>query len=145
MWHSIRRWLGWAMNDLLPAARNRPTGQAVHLRYEKAGLVLYDAPVPWNADAAVVEVLLRLPPAGRQKADYLLRVVVADMPAYDAFYKRLTATIALRNVTSRFAMERIKSTTAFPIDVTTRERVPAKDGNSLHNGKVREKGRVTFA
>ena len=74
MWHSIRRWLDWVMNDLIRAARSRPTGQAVHLRYEKAGLVLYDAPVPWNADAAVVEVLLRLPPAGRQKADYLLRV-----------------------------------------------------------------------
>ena len=78
MWHSIRRWLGWAMNDLLPAARSRPTGQAVHLRYEKAGLVLYDAPVPWNADAAVVEVLLRLPPAARHKADFLLRVPGRD-------------------------------------------------------------------
>jgi hypothetical protein len=62
------------MNDLLPAARSRPSGQAVHLRYEKAGLVLYDAPVPWNADAAVVEVILRLPPAARQKTDYLFRV-----------------------------------------------------------------------
>lgn len=78
MWHSIRRWLGWAMNDLLPAARARPSGQAVHLRYEKAGLVLYDAPVPWNADAAVVEVILRLPPAARQKADFLLRVPGRD-------------------------------------------------------------------
>jgi Lrp/AsnC family transcriptional regulator len=47
--------------------------------------------------------------------DYLLRVVVADMPAYDAFYKRLIAAIPLKNVTSRFAMEKIKSTTALPI------------------------------
>lgn len=48
--------------------------------------------------------------------DYLLRVVVPDMPAYDAFYKRLVAAIpSLRNVTSRFAMERVKSTTALPI------------------------------
>jgi Lrp/AsnC family transcriptional regulator len=47
--------------------------------------------------------------------DYMLRVVVSDMPAYDAFYKRLIATVSLKNVTSRFAMERIKSETAYLI------------------------------
>ena len=47
--------------------------------------------------------------------DYMLRVVVPDIQAYDAFYKRLIATVPLKNVTSRFAMERIKSTTALPI------------------------------
>jgi len=47
--------------------------------------------------------------------DYMLRVVVADMAAYDAFYKRLIETIPLKNVTSRFAMERIKATTAYPV------------------------------
>lgn len=47
--------------------------------------------------------------------DYMLRVVVADMAAYDAFYKRLIGRFPLKNVTSRFAMERIKSTTAFAI------------------------------
>ncbi|MFL9825505.1 Lrp/AsnC family transcriptional regulator [Rhodoplanes sp. SY1] len=47
--------------------------------------------------------------------DYMLRVVVADMHAYDRFYKQLIATVPLKNVTSRFAMERIKSTTVLPI------------------------------
>ena len=47
--------------------------------------------------------------------DYMLRVVVHDMPSYDTFYKKLIATVPLKNVTSRFAMERIKSTTALPI------------------------------
>jgi Lrp/AsnC family transcriptional regulator len=47
--------------------------------------------------------------------DYMLRVVVADIAGYDAFYKKLIATVPLKNVTSRFAMERIKSTTALPI------------------------------
>ncbi|EJW13308.1 Transcriptional regulator, AsnC family [Rhodovulum sp. PH10] len=47
--------------------------------------------------------------------DYMLRVVVADMAAYDAFYKRLIETVPLKNVTSRFAMERVKSTTAYPV------------------------------
>jgi Lrp/AsnC family transcriptional regulator len=47
--------------------------------------------------------------------DYMLRVVVPDIAGYDAFYKRLITTVPLKNVTSRFAMERIKSTTALPI------------------------------
>jgi Lrp/AsnC family transcriptional regulator len=47
--------------------------------------------------------------------DYMLRVVVPDMQAYDGFYKRLIGTVPLKNVTSRFSMETIKSTTALPI------------------------------
>src|ERR1700674_1218862 len=47
--------------------------------------------------------------------DYMLRVVVADIAGYDKFYKRLIAAVPLKNVTSRFAMEKIKSTTALPI------------------------------
>ena len=48
--------------------------------------------------------------------DYLLRVVVADMAAYDGFYRRFVAAVpSLRKVTGRFAMERVKATTALPI------------------------------
>jgi Lrp/AsnC family transcriptional regulator len=47
--------------------------------------------------------------------DYLLRAVVADMADYDRFYKKLIEEFQLKNVTSRFAMERIKSTTAFRV------------------------------
>ena len=47
--------------------------------------------------------------------DYMLRVVVADMQSYDTFYKKLIAAAPLKNVTSRFAMEKIKSTTLLPI------------------------------
>jgi Lrp/AsnC family transcriptional regulator, cysteine-sensing transcriptional activator len=47
--------------------------------------------------------------------DYMLRVVVADIASFDGFYKRLIANVPLKNVTSRFAMEKIKSTTALPI------------------------------
>jgi Lrp/AsnC family transcriptional regulator len=47
--------------------------------------------------------------------DYMLRVVVPDIAGYDAFYKKLIAAVPLKNVTSRFAMEKIKSTTALPI------------------------------
>jgi Lrp/AsnC family transcriptional regulator len=47
--------------------------------------------------------------------DYVLRVVVADMRSYDLFYKKLIGAVALKNVTSRFAMEKIKSVTAVPV------------------------------
>jgi Lrp/AsnC family transcriptional regulator len=47
--------------------------------------------------------------------DYLLRVVVTDMAAYDAFYRRLIAAIPLKNVSSRFAMEHLKAETVLPI------------------------------
>jgi Lrp/AsnC family transcriptional regulator len=48
-------------------------------------------------------------------SDYLMRVAVADMPAYDAFYKRLIAAVPIKKVTSRFSVERVKWTTAYPI------------------------------
>lgn len=48
--------------------------------------------------------------------DYMLRVVVPDIAAYDAVYKRLIRKIDLTDVSSSFAMERIKYTTALPLD-----------------------------
>lgn len=54
------------------------------------------------------------------EVDYMLRVAVADMAAYDAFYQRLTEKVMLKNVTSHFAMERIKSSTAYPVDTMNR-------------------------
>ena len=48
--------------------------------------------------------------------DYLLRVVVSSIEAYDRFYKNLVDRIELSNVTSSFAMEQMKYTTALPID-----------------------------
>jgi Lrp/AsnC family transcriptional regulator len=50
------------------------------------------------------------------QVDYLLRVVVPDIERYDAFYKRLIARIELSDVSSAFAMEQIKYTTALPLD-----------------------------
>ena len=41
--------------------------------------------------------------------DYVLHVVVPDIAAYDGFYRRLIEALPLRNVTSRFAMERMKA------------------------------------
>ena len=48
--------------------------------------------------------------------DYLLKIVVPDIAAYDAVYKRLIALADLTDVSSSFAMETIKYTTALPVD-----------------------------
>lgn len=52
--------------------------------------------------------------------DYLLHVAVADMAAFDAFYRRLSDTIPLKNVTSHFSMERLHFTTAYPVNTSAR-------------------------
>lgn len=48
--------------------------------------------------------------------DYLLRVVVPDIQAFDAFYKKLISKIDLSDVSSSFAMGQIKYTTALPLE-----------------------------
>ena len=52
--------------------------------------------------------------------DYLLRIAVPDMTEFDTLYKRLTDAVPIKNVTSHFAMERMKFTTAYPVDTTRR-------------------------
>lgn len=47
--------------------------------------------------------------------DYLMRVVVPDIAAYDAFYKKLISRIEITKVSSSFAMEQMKYTTALPL------------------------------
>jgi Lrp/AsnC family transcriptional regulator len=75
-----------------------------------------------TAIAALPEVMDFYRMAG--DVDYMLRVAVADMAAYDEFYKRLISIVSLKNVTSRFAMERIKATTAYPVPPAPKEGRP---------------------
>ena len=49
------------------------------------------------------------------QVDYLLRVVVPDIDAYDRFYKKLIAAAKLKDVSSTFAIEQIKYTTKLPL------------------------------
>jgi Lrp/AsnC family transcriptional regulator len=49
------------------------------------------------------------------QVDYLLKIVVPDIAAYDRFYKKLVSRIDIADVSSAFAMERIKETTALPL------------------------------
>src|ERR1700733_7229099 len=63
--------------------------------------------------AAMPEVMALYRMAG--DIDYLLQVAVADMAEFDAFYKRLIDVGPMKNVSSRFAMERMKHSTAYPL------------------------------
>jgi hypothetical protein len=75
MWPWIKRWRDWAMRELWPLYRTGPQPQALHYSYEKAGLTLHDQPIPWNAEAVLVEALVHLPAgAVRRKADFKLRL-----------------------------------------------------------------------
>ncbi len=48
--------------------------------------------------------------------DYMLKVLVKDMKAYDLFYKKLVSNVDIANVTTNFAMEQIKYTTELPVN-----------------------------
>ena len=48
--------------------------------------------------------------------DYLMKIVVPDIAAYDRVYQRLIRSVDLSDVSSSFAMEELKNTTALPLD-----------------------------
>jgi Lrp/AsnC family transcriptional regulator len=48
--------------------------------------------------------------------DYLMRIVVPDIDAYDVVYKRLIASCEFQDVSASFALETIKYTTALPLN-----------------------------
>lgn len=74
MRRSIKRWLGWAMSELLPAPRPRPQPKPVHIRYEVGGLSVLGTPVPWNAEMVIVEIAARLPANAKLRSDYTFRI-----------------------------------------------------------------------
>ncbi len=53
--------------------------------------------------------------------DYLMRVVVPNIAEFDKFYKRLISSVDIYDVSSSFAMERIKYTTALPLQYALEE------------------------
>src|SRR5437867_4797821 len=75
MWPWIKRWRDWVMNDLLPTYRIGAQPRALHFSFEKAGLTIHDQPIPWNAEAVLVEALVcASTPGQRRKGDFQLRV-----------------------------------------------------------------------
>jgi hypothetical protein len=80
MWPWIKRWRDWAMHDLWPLYRIGLQPRPMHFRYEKAGRIVDEQPIPWNAEAVLVEALVRLPKSNpRRKADFQLRVPGQDL------------------------------------------------------------------
>jgi Lrp/AsnC family transcriptional regulator len=47
--------------------------------------------------------------------DYVLRVRVKDVPAYDRFYQRLIDKVKIADVSASFVMEDVKDTTVLPV------------------------------
>ncbi|HLW65826.1 MAG TPA: hypothetical protein VKS79_10940 [Gemmataceae bacterium] len=102
----MKRWRDWLMNDLRPLLRLGPKPQALHFSYEKAGLVLHDPYVPWNADAILVEATLRLPASARRKTDFQLRLperepILADSLRAEESGERYRLLFRFSNVPSR--------------------------------------------
>ena len=50
------------------------------------------------------------------EVDYVLQVLVPDIAGYDRFYRRLISFVDLNDVSSSFVMERLKETTAIPVE-----------------------------
>lgn len=48
--------------------------------------------------------------------DYMLKVVCSSISDYDRIYKKIIRSVKIKDISSFFAMEQIKSTTAIPID-----------------------------
>ncbi len=57
------------------------------------------------------------------EVDYLLKVVVPDIEAYDEFYKKLVSNNEIEDVSSTFAMEAIKETTNMPLSYIVLEKL----------------------
>src|SRR5262249_41791183 len=75
MWPWVRHWRDWAMREFWRFHRSTAVPQSLHLSWELAGLSVADGPVPWCAEAVVVEAIIRLPPSvGRSKDDFTLRL-----------------------------------------------------------------------
>ena len=74
MWRWVRHWRDWAMTEIVTPRRLVAQPQGLYYRFEKGGLTLDHQPVPWSAEAVVVEALLRLPTAARRRSDFTLRI-----------------------------------------------------------------------
>ena len=67
-----------------------------------------------NAIAGIPEVVECYRMSG--EVDYLLRIVIPDMKAYDAVYNQLIKAVEIYDVTTSFAMEELKYSTKLPLD-----------------------------
>lgn len=69
-----KRFSAWLMSEIASIVASRPSTQAVHVGYEKAGRILFDSAVPWNADAVLVEAAVRSATLCVAKSDFTIRL-----------------------------------------------------------------------
>ena len=93
-----------------------------------------------RAVAAMPEVMEFNRMAG--EVDYILRVVASDIAAYDRFYKRLTAIVPLRSVSSHFVLQNIKATTALPLHLSESAEGKAHEGDAVTEKPVFRSSRI---
>ncbi|MBD9527380.1 MULTISPECIES: Lrp/AsnC family transcriptional regulator [Paracoccus] len=97
-----------------------------HLGFDTIVFIEIEAPdhsAEWREQfGRVVQTMPEIMEAHRMagEMDYLLRVAVPNMAAFDSFYKRLTEALPIKSVTSHFSLERIRFTTAYPVDTRHR-------------------------
>lgn len=65
-------------------------------------------------------------------ADFILRVTTVNVEAYHAFYERLVAIAPLRTIAAHLVRQRIKWTTALPLDL-------AREGDDVFAPRLRGK------
>ncbi len=101
---------------LNPAAVNAGVTVFIQIKTDQHNLVWLERFREAVADLPEVVEAYRM----SGEVDYLLRVVVPDIAAYDAFYKRLIAKLEIAKVSSAFAMEQMKYTTQLPLHFARR-------------------------
>ena len=73
MQHWLRPWRAWMGRSSATPRRRQPTILSLALGWEKLGVVVYHEPIPWNADAVLVQLMLQFPDdLPRRKADFAL-------------------------------------------------------------------------
>jgi hypothetical protein len=71
MWAWFKHWYTQTARTLWRLFGRSPRLQSLHFSYEKAGLAVGAEPIPWNADALVIDALLDLlPEPGACRSDF---------------------------------------------------------------------------
>ncbi|MCE7901800.1 MAG: Lrp/AsnC family transcriptional regulator [Gammaproteobacteria bacterium PRO9] len=94
-----------------PEKLNVGTTVFVHLKTNRHDAAWFDA---FNAAIGAIPEVVEFHRLSGD-VDYLLRLVIPDIAAYDAVYKQLIRVGGLTDVSASFALERIKSTTELPL------------------------------
>jgi hypothetical protein len=74
----MKRLSAWLMSEFRSVIRSGVPTQAFHFGYEKAGLILHDSAIPWNADAVLVEASVKMDRGVQRKSEFTLRLPLGE-------------------------------------------------------------------